>query len=73
MAKKREIDVRGQILELLMDKVAEDKYPSSTMMDMIERMMGPDEVPLYATILMDKIRADRYPSVPMMRRLLQLG
>jgi hypothetical protein len=73
MANDREVDVRGEILDLLMMKVAGDRFPSSTMMDMIERLMGPDDVPTYAGILMDKIKADRYPSVPMMKGLLQLG
>ena len=73
MAKDQEVDVRGEILELLMGKVAEDRFPSSSMMDMIEQLMGPDDVPAYAGILIDKIKADKYPSVPMMRRLLQLG
>jgi hypothetical protein len=43
------------------------------MLDMIEQIMRPEELPQYAGILMDKIRADKYPSVPMMRRLLSLG
>ena len=73
MANDQEVDVRGEILELLMGKVANDRFPSSTMMDMIEGMMGPDEIPAYAAILMDKIKADNYPSVPMMRRLMRLG
>lgn len=73
MADNKEIDIRGEILELLMGKVSEDKYPSSTMMDMIERMMRPEELPAYAAILMDKIQQDTYPSVPMMRRLMRLG
>jgi hypothetical protein len=70
---QQDVDVRGEILDLLMLKVAGDRFPSSTMMDMIEQLMGPDDVPVYAGILIDKIKADRYPSVPMMRRLLQLG
>lgn len=73
MANQQEVDVRGEILELLMDKVANDRFPSSTMMDMIEGMLGPDEAPTYAAILMDKIRQDNYPSIPMMRRLMRLG
>jgi hypothetical protein len=70
---QQDVDVRGEILDLLMMKVAGDRFPSSTMMDMIEQLMGPDDVPTYAGILIDKIKADTYPSVPMMRRLLQLG
>jgi len=73
MANGQDVDIRGDILKLLMGKVAEDRYPSSTMMDMIEGIMRPAELPAYAAILMDKIEQDTYPSVPMMRRLLRLG
>jgi hypothetical protein len=73
MANDQEVDVRGEIVRLLMGKVSEDRFPSSTMMDMIEQIMRPEEQPAYAAILMDKIKQDNYPSVPMMRRLMRLG
>jgi orotate phosphoribosyltransferase-like protein len=68
-----DVDIRGEMLALLMDKVSGDRYPSSTMMDMIEQLMQPDELPTYAAILMDKIQQDTYPSIPMMRRVMRLG
>ena len=65
-------DPRAWLLDLLLDKVAEDTFPSTTMLDLIEQILEPDEVPAYAAVLMRKIRDDNYPSVPMMSRLLEL-
>jgi hypothetical protein len=66
-------DVRRQLVELLLSKVEGDRYPSVTMMNLVEELMTPDEVPVYAQVLMDKIRADRFPSVSMMLRVRELG
>jgi len=66
-------DVRRELLSLLLTKVEEDRYPSATMMDLIEQLMGPDERSVYVRVLLDKIHQDRWPSIPMMRRVLALG
>ncbi len=66
-------DVHSEILNMLLRKVAEDKYPSATMMDMIEQLISPEDRPKYAAVLMEKVQADKYPSIPMMQRLLNLG
>lgn len=72
MAKDNEDVVRTEMLRMLMGKVAEDAYPSATMLDMIESLLRPDEVPAYAELLMQKIRRDRFPSIPLMNRILEL-
>ena len=66
-------DERRELLDLALTKVAEDRYPSATMMDIVEYLMGPDERPIYVEVLMDKIRHQQHPSIPMMRRLIELG
>jgi hypothetical protein len=66
-------DARRELLDMLLTKVADDRYPSVTMMDLIEQLMGPDERPIYVEVLMDKIRHQRHPSIPMMKRVLALG
>lgn len=66
-------DVRVEVLRMLMAKVAEDDYPSTTMLDMIETLLTPNEVPAYAELLMEKVRRDRFPSIPMISRLMQLS
>ena len=73
MASGSEYDVREEILRMLMGRVAEDQYPSATMLDMIEQILRPDEVPAYAELLMQKIRGDRFPSIPMLNRVMALG
>jgi hypothetical protein len=73
MASGSEYDVRREVLRMLMGKVAEDNYPSATMLDMIEQMLSPDEVPAYAELLMQKIRDDRFPSIPLLNRVMALG
>ena len=70
---EQDFDVREAILALLLRKVRDDQYPSNTMMDMIEELLAPDDVPAYAQVLMEKISRDQYPSIPMMRRLVNLG
>ena len=64
--------VRLQLFELLLDKVDEDTYPSSTMLDQIERLLTPEEVPAYAAVLMAKIDGDTYPSNSIIRRVIEL-
>jgi hypothetical protein len=65
--------VRARLLEALMDKVREDTYPSTTMLDTIEEMLTPDDVEEYADILLSKIEDDRFPSIPMIDRLRDLA
>jgi len=65
--------VREELLSLLLDRIDEDTYPSSTMMDLAESIMRPDEVPAYAEILLSKMRQDHVPSLDMMNRVLALA
>jgi hypothetical protein len=66
------LDTRARMLDLLLEKVAGDTYPSETMMNLIEELVEPDEVPAYAAVLMEKVRDDAYPSTSMMRRIIAL-
>lgn len=65
-------DVRARLVDLLIEKIAEDPYPSGTMMDLAEQLLDPEDLPAYAAVLLEKIRGDAFPSVPMMRRLVDL-
>lgn len=74
MAQKSEqFDARRELLKVLLTMVQRDRYPSSTMMNMIEQLMGPEEKSIYAQVLMEKIESDPHPSYPMMQRVLMLG
>jgi hypothetical protein len=65
-------DVRVKLLQRLIDQVDSDQYPSTTMMDTIEEMLTPDEVPDYAQMLVRKVADDQYPSIGMIRRIRDL-
>jgi hypothetical protein len=69
---KDDADTRAQLVDLLLEKVGNDPFPSVTMMDLLEELLLPDEVPAYAAVLMEKIRENTYPSVSMMRRVVAL-
>jgi hypothetical protein len=56
----------------LIDKIRSDRYPSSTMMNMIESALEGHELQEYVGALLEKIQSDRYPSVDMMRRIQRL-
>jgi hypothetical protein len=64
--------VRTQLLELLLDKVEQDNFPSSTMLDLIELLATEEDVQEYAAVLMAKIENKTYPSNALIRRLVAL-
>jgi len=52
-----------KLVAILIEQVANDRYPSGTMMDLIERSLTPSTYERYVMVLMDKIASDRYPSI----------
>jgi hypothetical protein len=67
-----EVDVRGELVDLLLEKIASDRNPSITMMNLVEELLAPDDVPAYAAVLMDKVKNERFPSISMLRRVIGL-
>ena len=63
---------RGALMTALLEKVQEDKYPSSTMLDLIEELLTEEEEPAYVLLLQEKIREDRFPSISLIKRLVAL-
>ena len=63
------VDVRGELVNLLLQKIASDSNPSITMMNIVEELLAPDDIPTYVGVLMDKVKTERYPSLAMIRRL----
>jgi len=68
-----EVDVRGEVVDLLIEKIASDRNPSVTMMNLVEQLLAPDDVPAYAAVLLDKVQTERFPSISMIRRLMRLA
>ena len=61
---------RAELVATLMQKVREDTYPSGMMLDLIEELLTPEEIPDYVMVLQDRLRSEQYPSIPMLRRLV---
>jgi hypothetical protein len=72
MADRQGYELRAELVDALMEKVETDPYPSTTMLDWIEEMLTPDELPRYAESLLSRIRSDNFPSIPMIARLKRL-
>lgn len=62
-------DARAELIATLLVKVQDDQYPSTTMLDLIEELLTPEEEPAYVVFLQDRIRSERYPSIPLLKRL----
>ena len=73
MPKDDSYDVRAEMLEALLQKVGGDRFPSSTMLDWIEELLTPDDVPIYVELLLERVRAENFPSIPMMARIKRLA
>jgi len=65
-------DARAELVATLLDKVRQDQYPSTTMLDLIEELLTPEETPAYVVFLQDRIRSEQYPSMPLLKRLTAL-
>ena len=66
-------DQRAQILQLLLDKINGDTYPSNTMLDMVESLIqDEDAAEDYFSVLLAKVGQDAYPSMDLLRRMQKL-
>jgi hypothetical protein len=65
-------DARAALVATLMQKVAEDRFPSTTHLDLIEQLLNEEEYPAYVQFLQGRLREDRFPSPSMLKRLVDL-
>ena len=63
------IDARAAFVRILLEKIREDKYPSSTHMAMLEESLPAQWVPDYLEVLLEKVAEDSNPSIPMLQRI----
>lgn len=74
MSEVRErLDLHDAVYGMLLDKVRQDRYPSTQMLDMLEEYLIGHEREELARVLLEKVSADRYPSFPMLRRLARIA
>jgi hypothetical protein len=65
-------EARASFLQILLERVRQDRHPSATHMTMIEQALPAQLIPAYVEILLEKVAEDQNPSVSMLRRISQL-
>jgi hypothetical protein len=68
-----ERDPRHHVLVVLLEKIEQDPFPSTTHLDMAEQLLTPDTTPIYIGLLLDKIRNDPFPSIDHIKRVLSVS
>jgi hypothetical protein len=66
----KRVDVRCEVVNLLVENIASDRNPSVTMLNLGAARAG--WRPAYLGVLLDKVQTERYPSLSMIRRLIAL-
>lgn len=61
--------VRRKLVENLLSRIDDDKYPSVTMLDMVESLLTEQDVAEYADVLLRKAADEQYPSLALLDRL----
>jgi hypothetical protein len=65
--------IRERFVDLLLERVKSDPYPSRMHMDMLEASLNqPDQLVEYLEALMQKVENTRFPSHAMMERIQRI-
>lgn len=57
---------------VLLERIRQDRYPSWTMLNILEQHMVGYEREEFAKILIEKVASDRYPSIEMLKRIIRI-
>jgi hypothetical protein len=60
---------RARYVEMLMERVREEDFPSNDHLNRIEELLTPGTVDDYLAILMEKVEDTQFPSVSMLDRI----
>jgi hypothetical protein len=60
-------------IEILFDKISQDKYPSGELMDRIESVLDREHVDEYLDLLFQKVEECRYPSKQILDRIVRFA
>jgi len=66
-------EAQGWLVQVLLDKVRNDPYPSATQLEIIEEALPQQMVPDYLQVLMEKAAGDEFPSIPLLRRISRVA
>ena len=60
-------------IDILFDKIVQDKYPSGELMDRIEAVLDREHVDEYLDLLFQKVEECRYPSKQILDRIVRFS
>ena len=66
-------EAQAALVQLLIERVRQDQYPSWTQMNLIEESIPQEMVPDYLEVLAEKVMGDAFPSIPMLRRMQRVA
>jgi hypothetical protein len=66
-------EARARLVQMLLEKVREDPYPSATQLSIIEELLTPELAAEYVDVLVAKAAADNFPSIPLLRRISRVA
>ncbi len=66
------LDLHDKVFAMILEKVRQDRYPSTQHLDLLEQNLVGHEREEYVSVLLEKVEADRYPSPSMLHRLIRL-
>jgi hypothetical protein len=66
-------EAQGRLVQMLMDKVRSDPYPSATHLTIIEESIPREMLGDYLQLLVAKAAGDEFPSIPMLRRISRVA
>ena len=66
-------EAQGVFVQLLLEKVRQDRYPSWTQMNLIEESIPQAMIPDYLEVLIEKAAGDTIPSIQMLRRIQRVA
>ncbi len=61
------------LARVLLERIRNDTYPSTTQMGMLEDIIPPSLVQEYLTVLLKKVSEDQWPSTPMLARIKRVA
>ena len=64
--------VQIALARVLLERVRQENYPSTTQMDVLEEIIPPDLMRDYINVLLEKTLTSRWPSISIVRRLQRM-
>lgn len=65
-------EAQTALARLLLEKIRQDNYPSTTQMSLLEQVIPRPLVREYVNVLLEKVLVDRWPSTSMLQRLRRI-